>query len=256
MSAVTLYRALLGIALLTVWYLVSKFLGTEFFLSTPGAVGESIWKSLVDGSMVYHLSITLTEAAGGFAIGAITGVILGLLLGRTPQLADICEPYLMAFYSLPKAALAPLFVLWLGIGIDMKIIFAASIVFFFVFFNTYIGVKQVSPEQITILRLMGANEFHLLGKVVIPSAIVWFFAGLRLSVPNALIGAVVGEIIASNRGLGFMLAHAASQFDTAGTFAALAGIMFLALAFNLFVKLAEKAFMPWRKVEEDREFSV
>src|SRR5690606_8570383 len=134
------------------------------------------------------------------------------------------------FYSLPKVALAPLFIVWFGIGLEMKVILTAAIVFFIVFLNTFTGVREVSAELVAILRLMGAKERHLLTKVIVPSAIVWVFAGLRLSVPYALIGAVVGEIIASNRGLGYLVAHAAGQFDTAGTFAALFSIVILALA--------------------------
>src|SRR5690606_35121325 len=161
-----------------------------------------------------------------------------------------------AFYSLPKVSLAPLFIIWFGIDLEMKVILTAAIVFFIVFVNTFTGVREVSAELVAILRLMGAKERHLLTKVVIPSAIVWVFTGLRLSVPYALIGAVVGEIIASNRGLGYLLSHAAGQFDTGGTFAALVAIMVLALILNIGVKQAERRLMPWRRVDEDRELAV
>src|SRR6202008_4745883 len=107
---------------------------------------------------------------------------------------EIVNPFIMAFYSPPKLALAPLFILWFGIGMDMKIVLTATIVFFLVFLNTYTGVRNVSPELVVIMRLMRANERHLLTKVVIPSAVTWVFAGLRVSVPYSLVGAVVGEL--------------------------------------------------------------
>lgn len=153
-------------------------------------------------------------------------------------------------------ALAPLFILWFGIGLSMKVILTAAVVFFLVFLNTYSGVRNVSREQLTILRLMGANERDLLGMVVLPSALTWVFTGLRLSVPYALIGALVGEIIAANRGLGYLLSDAASQFDTAGVFAALVGIIVLALILNTAVRQAERLLMPWKTEDADREISV
>jgi NitT/TauT family transport system permease protein len=171
-------------------------------------------------------------------------------------LADIFDPFIMMFYSLPKVALAPMFILWFGIGIDMKIYLTATIVFFLVFLNTYAGVRAVSREQIAILRLMGATEADILRKVVVPSAITWVFNGLRLSVPYALIGAIVGELIASNKGLGYLLADASGQFDTAAMFAALLAIMALALLLNIAVKWVEKRAMPWKSVEDKREMSI
>lgn len=253
---IMILRILVLVSFLLGWQLLSPALGLEFFLSTPAEVFSALWGWIVDGTIFYHMGITSLEAGAGFAFGGLAGMLTGLLLGRAKLLSEVLEPFLAAIYSLPKAALAPLFILWFGIGLDMKIILAASIVFFLVFMNTFTGVRQVSREQVAILKLMGANEWHLLTKVVIPSAVVWVFAGLRLSVPYALIGAIVGEIIASNRGLGYLLSHAAGQFDTGGTFAALVAIMVLALILNIGVKQAERRLMPWRRVDEDRELAV
>src|SRR5690606_14130752 len=152
-----------------------------------------------------------------------------------------------------KVALAPLFILWIGIGMDMKIVLTAAIVFFLVFLNTYTGVRNVSRELVAILYLMGAGERHVLTKVVLPSAVTWVFAGLRISVPYALIGAIVGELMASNRGLGALLVQSQGQFDTAGVFAALIAIMILAFALNTAVKRDEVKVMPWKSGEANRE---
>ncbi|MET0568493.1 MAG: ABC transporter permease subunit, partial [Hyphomicrobiaceae bacterium] len=137
-----------------------------------------------------------------------------------------------------------------------KITLTATVVFFLVFLNTYTGVRNVSRELESIMYLMGASERHVLTKVVLPSAITWVFAGLRISVPYALIGAIVGELIASNRGLGFLLANASGQFDTAGVFAALIVIMLLAFLLNMLVRAAEMWLMPWKTAESQRDVTI
>ena len=144
----------------------------------------------------------------------------------------------------------------LAFGTWPACILTATIVFFLVFLNTYSGVRAVDREQLEILRLMGAREHHLITKVVFPSAIQWVFTGLKLSVPYALIGAIVGEIMASNRGLGYLLQDAAGQLDTAGVFAALVAIIALALLLQAIVRMVETRLMPWKKDLGDREASV
>lgn len=251
---VALIRLVLLAVLLVVWQQVPDRL--TFFLSRPSDIWASLWGLIADGSLFQHMGITATEAVLGFFLGGFFGTIVGLVMGRLQLVAAVLDPVLMAFYSLPKVALAPLFVMWFGIGLTMKIVFTAVIVFFLVFFNTYTGVRNVSREQLTILRLMGANEWHLMTKVVIPAAFSWIFAGLRLSVPYALIGAIVAEIIAANRGLGYLVAHGAGQFDTASVFAALIAIILLAVVLNLTVKLIERWLMPWKTAEERRELVI
>ena len=172
------------------------------------------------------------------------------------MLGKALDPLILVFYSLPKIALAPLFVIWFGIGIEMKIILTATIVFFLVFLNTYTGVRGVSRELVAIMRLMGARERDILGKVVLPSVVTWVFAGLKLSVPYALIGAIVGELIAANRGLGYLLSNAAGQFNTAGVFAAIAAIVFLTVLLNMAVRLFERWVMPWQAEQNQREVSI
>jgi len=254
----TIMLARLGLfaTLVIIWQLGSAWSGSEFYISTPSDIATSFWAILRSGELLFHGSITTVEALAGFLIGGSAGVLVGLILGRSRILPDILDPFLTAIYSLPKVALAPLFVLWLGIGIEMKIVLAAVTVFFLVFLNTYTGVRSVSREQLTVIRLMGASERQLVLKLVLPSAITWVFAGLRLSVPYALIGAIVGEIIASNRGLGYLISNAASKFDTPGVFAALIAIVALTMLLNFTVKILERVLMPWKEAEEQREVTV
>ncbi len=251
-----LQRVLLAVSVLVVWHLSSGTLISEFFISKPSVVFAKLSHWITNGTLVFHISYTLIVTVVGFLSGSIIGMIAGILLGRIKKLADLLDPFLIGFYSLPKVALAPLFVLWFGVGLSMKTILVASIVFFLVFLNTYTGVRNVDREQITILRLMGAGERHILLKVILPSAFSWVFAGLRLSVPYALIGAIVGEMIASNRGLGFLLSEASGQFDTGGVLAALIACVVLGIILNALVRIAEKKLMPWRSVEETREVSI
>lgn len=251
-----LMRLALLAAFLIAWELASGPLVKEFFVSKPSAIFHTLFEWIADGSLFYHAGITATEAFAGFLIGGAIGMAVGVLLGRSEFLAQLLDPFIMAFYSLPKVALAPLFILWIGIGMDMKIVLTAAIVFFLVFLNTYTGVRNVSRELIAILNLMGAEERHVLTKVVLPSAVNWVFAGLRISVPYALIGAIVGELMASNRGLGFLLTSSQGQFDTAGVFAALIAIMTLAFILNTAVKFAETKAMPWKSAEADREVTI
>jgi len=251
-----LARCVFAALLFVVWELCSRRFGLQFHLSRPSDIFARLYTWLLDGTLARHLWVTVVEAASGFAAGALAGIAVGVVLGRARRLAQLLDPFVMGFYSMPKVALAPLFVLWFGIDMSMKITFVGMIVFFLVFLNTYTGVRNVSRDQITILRLMGANERHLTAKVILPSALVWVFTGLRLSVPYALIGAIVGEMLATNRGLGFLLANTAATFDSTGTFASLVVIVALSMTLNGIVHWAESALMPWRSAQDQQEVVI
>lgn len=253
---IILARIVLVVGFLCLWQGAAMWLVSDFFIGRPTEIAAQLWEWGISGTLFFHAWITSIEALLGFLLGSFIGMAFGILMGRAQTLAEIMDPFLMMFYSLPKVALAPMFILWFGIGIDMKIYLTATIVFFLVFLNTYTGVRAVSREQIAILKLMGATERHILFKVVLPSAVTWVFNGLRLSVPYALIGAIVGELIAANKGLGYLLANASGQYDTSGMFAALIAIMILALALNYVVKFVEKKAMPWKAAEDQREMSI
>jgi len=250
-----LWRVGFLVAILALWEFASGRLVAPLFISSPSEVARKLWAMAADGTLAFHTIYTAVHALAGFALGAAAGMTVGLALGRWNRIAEMLDPFLMGFYSVPKIALAPLFILWFGVGTEMKVLFVAMIVFLLVFLNTYTGVRNVSREQITILRLMRASETQILRKVVLPSAITWVFAGLRLSVPYALIGAIMGEMLASNRGLGFVLADATAQFDTGGAFAGLAAIIAMAMLFNGAVRVAERLAMPWKGAESERELS-
>ena len=242
------WQLLLGVALLLAWQGASGRLVDNFFISNPIDVAVRLWSWISDGSILRHIWATVYATTLGFFIGAIGGAILGIWLGLSPFASRLLNPYLNALNALPKVALAPLFVLWFGLGIESKVALAAVLVLFLVFLNTYAGVREVDQDLIDGARLMRANRRQVIFKVVIPSAMSWVFAGLKIAVPYALIGAVLGEMIAANRGLGYLVQFSGAQFDTAGVFAVLIVIALLAVALNYVVDVAQSRIERWRIV--------
>lgn len=220
-----------------------------YFTSQPSEIVKRLVEWAKDGSLAQHVPITIFEAFMGFVLGTIAGGVAGFVFGWFSKVADLLDPFIVAIYSLPKVALAPLFILWFGIGLGTKVILTAVIVFFLVFFNTYAGVRDTSRELVDIIRLMGAGTWQILWRVVLPSALTVIFVGLRVSVPYALIGAVVGEMMASNRGIGFLLTNSTGQFDTAGAFAALLILVVISTAFNGIIVAAEKYLLRWKRTQ-------
>jgi NitT/TauT family transport system permease protein len=243
-----LWQIALGAAVLLVWQGASGRLVDNFFISNPLDVGVRLYRWTVDGSIFAHIGATIYATALGFIIGSVGGAILGIWLGVSPFASRLLNPYLNALNALPKVALAPLFVLWFGLGIESKIALAAVLVLFLVFLNTFAGVREVDQDLIDGARLMRATRTQVVIKVIIPSAMSWVFAGLKIAMPYALIGAVLGEMIAANRGLGYLVQFSGSQFDTAGVFAVLFVIALLAVALNYLVELAQNRIERWRIV--------
>jgi len=243
-----LWQSVLGLAILFIWQGVSGRLVDNFFISNPIDVGRRLLGWTLDGSIFVHLWATLYATTIGFVLGSVLGAVLGIWLGVSPFVSRLLNPYLYALNALPKVALAPLFVLWFGLGIDSKIALAAALVLFLVFLNTFAGVRQVDQDLIDAARLMKATRIQIISKVIVPSALSWLFVGLRVAVPYALIGAVIGEMIASNRGLGYLVQFSGAQFDTAGVFAVLIVIALLAMALNFVVDIVERRLERWRIV--------
>jgi len=247
-GAMLAYQIGLGVALLLVWQGASDRLIDDFFISNPIDVTERLYGWIADGSLFLNIWATVYATLMGFVIGSAGGAILGIWLGVSPFASRLLSPYLNALNALPKVALAPLFVLWFGLGIESKVALAAVLVLFLVFLNTIAGVREVDQDLIDGARLMKASRRQVITKVIIPSTMSWVFAGLRISVPYALIGAVLGEMIAANRGLGYLVQFSGAQFDSAGVFAVLIVIALLAVALNLLVDLVQSRSQRWRIV--------
>jgi NitT/TauT family transport system permease protein len=247
-AMMVLWQVLLGLAVLLAWQGASGRLVDNFFISNPIDVAARLYRWTADGSIFAHVAATVYATAMGFMIGAIGGALLGVWLGVSPLASRLLNPYLNALNALPKVALAPLFVLWFGLGIESKIALAAVLVLFLVFLNTFAGVREVDQDLIDGARLMKATRAQVILKVIIPSAMSWVFAGLKIAMPYALIGAVLGEMIAANRGLGYLVQFSGSQFDTAGVFAVLFVIALLAVALNALVEQVQTRMERWRIV--------
>ncbi len=241
-------RLAITIAFLVIWQLISGTVVDPFWISSPTAVFSVLGEWIVDGTLVYNLQATLIAMALGLILGAASGIVVGLVLGLLPRVSRLLEPFIVSIYSLPKVALAPLFILWFGIGLTSKTLLTAVIVFFLVFYNTLGGVRSVDRNLIDVVSLMGGSRADRLLKVVLPSAAIWIYTGVRIAVPYSLIGAVVGEIVASNRGIGYLLARAAGTFQTSETFAALFVLMIVATILNAAVDWTETKTSRWRQV--------
>ncbi len=240
-------RLAAGLLVVGAWEAAAARLIDPFFISSPSAVAVKLAEWIGSGFLLFHLSVTLEETAVGFLLGSFAGYAVGFAFGRSDLLAAVLEPYVTALYSLPKLALAPLFIMWFGIGFASKVAMSASIVFFMVFYNTYAGVRDVNPIYLNVTRLMGASEWQLMRKVILPSASAWVLTGLKVSVPYALVGAVIGEFMSANRGIGFVIHSSASIFDTAGVFAGLVVLMIVGILLNQVLGRFERYTLRWKE---------
>lgn len=231
---------------LIIWQVASLFVSNPMFISNPVAVYDQLVVWIADGTLGMHTWITVQEVVLGYVIGALAGAILGYILASVHLIYDVFEPFMMALYSIPKVALAPLFIVWFGIGMDMKVILAAVSVFFLVFLNTAAGVREVDRGLVDAVRLMGGRRRDIAFKVVLPASMVGLLTGLKVSIPYALIGAVIGELVASNRGLGYLINDSAAQFNTAGVFAAVVVLTALAMILNALVSLLASRTNRWK----------
>jgi NitT/TauT family transport system permease protein len=230
-----------------------KLLLPPFFFSTPDAVRARIWKWFYEGTIWQHLWITLLESVLAFVIGAIAGVLIGFALARNPKVAAVFDPYVKMLNALPRVVLAPIFVLWLGLGIWSKVALGFTLVFFVVFFNVYQGVKEVSPAILANARMLGMNERQLVRHVYWPSALSWMFSSLHTAVGFAVVGAVVGEYLGSAAGLGYLILQSEGLFDMAGVYAGIVVLAAFVLVIDGIVTLVERRLLMWRpKVDETR----
>ncbi|TJV46027.1 MAG: ABC transporter permease [Mesorhizobium sp.] len=244
--SVLVARTVLAILVLGAWEWVSGRWISDFWISSPSQIAAALLRLWTRGGLTANIFATLLEALVGFAAGVVAGMSAGVILGANRLIAKTLDPYLIGFYSLPRVALIPLFILWFGIGFQTKVIYTALLVFFPVFMNTLSGVRDVSQDFIDVLRVMGASKADIIKKVLIPSALAWLFAGLRISVPYALVGAIVAEMFTSNVGLGYLISFYANQFDTASLFATLAITTLLGLLINALVGKIERRLLRWR----------
>lgn len=230
------------------WYLITltgKF--PAFILPPPGLVWQRLIDSLNDGSLLRHSRATISEVLAGLGLGVSTATILGYLLAKSRTIERLVSPYIIASQSIPIVAIAPLLIIWFGPGQLSKILICALIVFFPVLVNTIVGLRSV-PEELHILMMsLQATRLQTIRHLEIPASLPVFLGGLRIGATLSVIGAVIGEFVGADRGLGFLINVGRGQYDTALVFVAVFTLIIMALILYGSVILVESQLLSWRQ---------
>jgi NitT/TauT family transport system permease protein len=199
------------------------------------------------GSIWTHTMVTLRNTFWGFVVGVGSGVVAGIVLGRSETMAKIFEPYIVAFNSLPRVALVPLIIIMFGLGDVSKIVTALTLVFFVVFFNTFEGTRSVDRDLVNSARFLGANDWQITWSIYVPAAMAWVFASLASAISFALVGVIVGEFIGAERGLGKVIIEAEAQLQTADMMVALFILMVVGVALVMIFRALERRLLRWQR---------
>ncbi|MEU3615192.1 ABC transporter permease [Streptomyces sp. NPDC002623] len=249
-------RVLLLVAVLALWEALARAKVIDpFNFSMPTKIWDQIYTWVTHGTALGSLGeqiwYTLYEALLGWIIGVVTGVVCGIALGRITFLADILGPYIKVLNSIPRIVLAPIFVIWFGLGPASKVASAVVLVFFPVFFNAFQGAREVDRNLVANARILGASDRRVTLQVVIPSATSWIFTSLHVSFGFALIGAIVGEYIGATKGIGLLVAQSQGTFNAAGVYAAMVILAVVALAAEGLLTFAERRIFRWKPSASD-----
>jgi NitT/TauT family transport system permease protein len=242
---------LIQIALLVVilggWQLgASTDVIDRFFFPAPFDIVKQVVAWIADAGFYKHVGITLSETVLGYLIGTGLGVAAGVWLGLSPFVARVLDPFIKAVNAIPRVVLAPIFVLWLGLGLWSKVALAVTLVFFVTFFNAMQGVKEVNPVVLSNARILCAKRSDLLRHVYFPAAASWILSSLRTSVGFAVVGAIIGEYLGASAGLGYLIARSEGNFDAVGVFAGIIILAMFVLVIDLVLDFVEKKLITWR----------
>ncbi|MCC5475536.1 ABC transporter permease [Streptomyces sp. NPDC059680] len=229
----------------TTWGIVDPF-----FFGQP----SGIWQRLIDlfrngtefGSFYANIWTTIQEALIGFALGAGTGVVVGVALGQSRYLSDVLGPYIKMVNAIPRIVLGSIFIVAFGIGVTPKILLAAVLVFFIVFFNAFQGVREVDRNILANARVLGASQMQIIRHVIVPSALTWIIASLHSAFGFAIVGALVGEVLGAQSGLGLVIKTAQNNFDPNGVFATMLVIAVIVLGAEWLIGKLEHRLLSWR----------
>jgi NitT/TauT family transport system permease protein len=237
-------------AVLTAWWLYVRVTGlSPLVLPTPYQVWESLVENTVSGLLPMHLWVTLSEIILGFILGSAIGIALGTITAQSQLMRAILNPYILASQAMPKLALAPIMVIWLGFGIAPKVVITALICFFPLLENTIIGLTSVNPYQLELFNVLTARRWQTFFKLQIPNALPVIFAGLRVAITLAVVGAVVGEYVGANRGLGALIIATQGNFDTPLMFAVFVYLTVVGIVLYKIMELMESLFFSWRHIK-------
>ena len=247
---ITLVRFVIVGGFLLLWQIASGRWIEPFLISSPSRIFTSLIAGFQSGDLLQHTWVTFTEIAIGFPLGAISGIALGYWFGRSRVLAEVFEPIIIALNGIPRTALAPLFIVWLGIGIWSKVGVVFLLTFFLNFFNTYTGMRQMDQEYVDLARLMRVRGLKLTFRVILPAISPYVFTGIRTSIPFSVIGAIVGEFIAATEGVGYFIRLSAGIFRTADVFVGIIVLMFMVIIMDKVAAMVERRVLRWQAQSE------
>ena len=250
---VVLERLLVIAALLLIWqFLPLTGWADPFFVSSPVAVARLIGEWIGDGELAHHVMVTSTEAITGLVLGSILGAAFGLVCGLHAATRQALLPLMTVGNSLPRLAFAPLLIAWFGFGMSSKIALATSVVFFFIFFGVYSGIRAGSALLVANARVLGGSGLALLWHVHLPQAFGWIIAGLRLAVGYAFASAVIGEYLGSDSGLGFLIVYGKEMLDMTQVFAGLTVVIAIVGVLDVGLRRVSRVGLRWRGAEGER----
>lgn len=238
-------QMLVLVLLIVLWQGLTFWLG-EYWISSPWRTFAGFFRGIADGELLVHGSYTVREAVIGFLLGGLPAAALPFALRRMPIVTAILDPFMVGGYGAPKLALAPLFILWFGIGIESKIALVAFTVFFIVYFSTLSGIRALDIRLVQMAQVMDASERDIARRIVFPGAVPYIFTGFRIAMPYSIGGAVIAELISSNRGLGYLIQLRAMNYDTTGIFVALIATTCIVFLGNWAVNVVERFLLRWR----------
>jgi NitT/TauT family transport system permease protein len=239
-------RVLLLVISLAVWEAAVRALAVPaFILPRPSAVGEALWRGAVSGVYLQNLWITLAETLLGFALGSAVAFVLGTALAASRRTEYFLYPYIVMFQSMPKVALAPLVVVWFGLGIVSKVVSAALIAFFPLLVNTIVGLRSADEDRVDLMRSLAATQLQIFWMLRLPSALPFIMAGLEVAMVFSLVGAIVAEFVGAEAGLGVLIQSRNFSMDVAGEFAVLAILAFVGLALNAILVSVRRRVLFW-----------
>ena len=228
---------------------VESGLISPLFLSSPSEIVLRLYQVFAEGSIWQHIEASGATAFWGFVLSVGVGVPVGVAMGRSPLLRDTLEPFIMAIYASPSVAFLPLLIIWLGIGLASKVALAFVGGVFVIIVNTEAGVSSIDRRLVETARSFTATETEVLFKIVLPAAMPFILAGMRLAIGRVLIMVVVAELFASTAGLGYLIYQAGALYDTAQLFVGVVIIATAGIVLNVFLRWLERRIAPWRRAE-------
>jgi NitT/TauT family transport system permease protein len=234
------------LVILVAWQLLSGPVISPLFISSPIAVVTRLVVLLQTNILLPNAWVTFSQALAGFAVGGVAGIIIGNLMGLLRHFGNIASPFVTFFYTLPRIAIAPLFVIWLGIGFNFKAAFVTFVVVFFFITPTYAGLKNLDHDMIAGIRVMGGRRWTVFRMAILPQEVLWITTTIKLAFPTAVATDIVAEFVAANQGVGFLMNSAAGTLDIASLLAEVVFISVIVTVVIGLVSIAERRWFRWR----------